>query len=470
MNQEPRTRVGGAPPPPDRRSDRDGATGFEVPLWRAIAVFRAASLVYAAYMVADTFRLLAHPVGAVAVLAVMAAWTLFTVWAYGPGRGTVDERLLAAADVAVAFACLAATALVVEPVYLRHAPPLTSTWFAGAALAAAVVGGRRWALCVALGHGVVDIAVRVWLGLEISAAVPRGVVLLLLAGYSMGYLAHYALRAERRLAEAVEIEARTAERERLARSIHDSVLQVLAMVRRRGEELGGEAGELGRLAGEQEVRLRTLVGGGPAVERPENGTDGTDSADSAEAAGATAGADGPGAAGSTGSAGVRTSLRGLVPSLRGLVSSWGRSSPGPAPTDAVVPSADLHAALAELASSRVTFAGPADPVRMPAPAVAEIRAAVEAALANVDRHCPDGTRVWLLLEDEGGQVTVTVRDDGPGMPPERPEEARAEGRLGMSQSIRGRIRDLGGTTEVVTAPGEGTEIEMHIPVPEETAR
>ncbi|MDA2814497.1 DUF5931 domain-containing protein [Nocardiopsis sp. RSe5-2] len=388
--------------------------GFEVPLWRTIAVFRAASLAYAVYQAVDTHRLLAHPWGAAAVLVVMAGWTAFTVWAYG--RGRMDERVLAAADVAVAFACLAATALVVEPAYLRHAPPLTSTWFAGAALAAAVVGGRGWALCVALGHGVVDIAMRVSLGLDITAAVPRGVVLLLLAGYSMGYLAHYALRAERRLAEAVEIEARTAERERLARSIHDSVLQVLAMVRRRGEELGGEAGELGRLAGEQEVRLRTLVGSGPSAARAE-----------------------PGARAEQGAGRARS-----LP-----------SSPSPA--------ADLHAALAELASSRVTFAGPADPVRMPAPAVSEIRAAVEAALANVDRHCPEGTRVWLLLEDEGDAVAVTVRDDGPGMPPERPEEARAQGRLGMSQSIRGRIRDLGGTTEVITAPGEGTEIEMRIP-------
>src|SRR5262249_847921 len=50
------------------------------------------------------------------------------------------------------------------------------------------------------------------------------------------------------------------ERERLARGIHDSVLQVLALVQKRGNELGGEAAELGRLAGEQEATLRSLVG------------------------------------------------------------------------------------------------------------------------------------------------------------------------------------------------------------------
>src|SRR5690606_41926592 len=63
--------------------------------------------------------------------------------------------------------------------------------------------------------------------------------------------------------------AATRERERLARRIHDSVLQVLAMVQRRGGELGGEAAELGRLAGAQEAALRSLSGSRPRV--PEAG-------------------------------------------------------------------------------------------------------------------------------------------------------------------------------------------------------
>ena len=58
---------------------------------------------------------------------------------------------------------------------------------------------------------------------------------------------------------ATEIEAASRERERLARGIHDSVLQVLALVQRRGAEAGGEAAEIGRLAGEQEAALRALI-------------------------------------------------------------------------------------------------------------------------------------------------------------------------------------------------------------------
>ena len=74
------------------------------------------------------------------------------------------------------------------------------------------------------------------------------------------------VEAERQHAAAVEAASR--ERERLARGIHDSVLQVLALVQRRGAEAGGEAAELGRLAGEQEAALRSLVGGAPRGRRP----------------------------------------------------------------------------------------------------------------------------------------------------------------------------------------------------------
>ena len=61
-------------------------------------------------------------------------------------------------------------------------------------------------------------------------------------------------RAERAAAAAEE-------RQRLARVVHDGVLQVLALVQRRGPDLGADGAELGRLAGEQESRLRALVQG-----------------------------------------------------------------------------------------------------------------------------------------------------------------------------------------------------------------
>jgi signal transduction histidine kinase len=41
--------------------------------------------------------------------------------------------------------------------------------------------------------------------------------------------------------------------------------------------------------------------------------------------------------------------------------------------------------------------------------------------------------------------------------------ALAQGRLGVAQSIQGRIADLRGTVRINSAPGEGTEVELVVP-------
>ena len=47
-----------------------------------------------------------------------------------------------------------------------------------------------------------------------------------------------------------------------------------------------------------------------------------------------------------------------------------------------------------------------------------------------------------LVEDLPGEVVVSVRDEGPGIPDGRLAAAVAEGRLGVDRSIRGRLADL----------------------------
>jgi hypothetical protein len=91
------------------------------------------------------------------------------------------------------------------------------------------------------------------------------VQLLVLAGLTVGFAATVLRRSAERVRRAVAEAAAAAERERLARAVHDGVLRVLAHIRRRGTELGGEAGRLATLAGEQEVALRTLLTTGPAT-------------------------------------------------------------------------------------------------------------------------------------------------------------------------------------------------------------
>jgi signal transduction histidine kinase len=230
-------------------------------------------------------------------------------------------------------------------------------------------------------------------------------ILLLVAAAAVGGLGFAqqwaARRADRLRAEQIRHEAAEAERNRLARPIHDGVLQVLALMQRHGGELGGAGPQLASLAGEQELALRNLLSGGP-----------------------------------------------ITP-----------------PTDRRPAQRDLRAALTVLASPAVEVAAPADPVLLPDTTAAELTAAVQAALDNVQRHAGPTARTWVLLEDEGTAVRVTVRDNGTGFAQERLSEAAEAGRLGVAQSMRGRIADLGGTTEITSHPGQGTEVEFHVPRP-----
>ena len=156
------------------------------------------------------------------------------------------------ADLAVAVALLVLTPVVKGAGFEATVPGF---WVAGALLAWAIryrwVGGlvAGAVLCV------VDVLVRE----DIDQANYGNLFLLLIGGPVVGFMAAslQQMAAERDQAEREA--AAASERARLARVVHDGVLQVLALVQRRGTELGGDAAELGRLAGEQEAALRTLI-------------------------------------------------------------------------------------------------------------------------------------------------------------------------------------------------------------------
>ena len=94
---------------------------------------------------------------------------------------------------------------------------------------------------------------------EVTQTNYGNVFLLVVGGPIVGYMCASLQRMSLERDRAERAAAAATERARLARAVHDGVLQVLAMVQRRGGELGGEAADLGRLAGEQEAVLRTLV-------------------------------------------------------------------------------------------------------------------------------------------------------------------------------------------------------------------
>lgn len=124
---------------------------------------------------------------------------------------------------------------------------------------------------------------------------------------------------------------------------------------------------------------------------------------------------------------------------------------------------DLVALLTHLQSRHVHVAVPGGPAVVPTGVGREVIAAVEACLSNVRDHVGTQAPAWVLLEDLGDRLVVSVRDEGPGIAPGRLEAAAAEGRLGVRESIVGRLRDLGGEAVVHTAPGRGTEWELTVP-------
>ncbi|MEU7872324.1 DUF5931 domain-containing protein [Dactylosporangium sp. NPDC049140] len=371
--------------------ERRRLPGLEGPLWRALLVFRIAALGYAAVLMVNNFRHYAWPPGGFVIIVVMAVWTAVSSLAYARPERRGWPLLIA--DLAVAAACLLASRWIVHPAGLGvGAPTLPMAWVAGPVVAWAIAGGRRRGAIAAILLSVADVIVRN----GVSQATLNGPVLMILAGIGVGHIARLAIDAEARLQRASELEAATRERERLARGIHDSVLQVLALVQRRGAELGGEAAELGRLAGAQESVLRSLIAA---------------------------------------------------------------ASPVP-PADAAT---DLRPLLNAYASAGVTIAAPATPVLLPASVADEVAAAVGAALDNVSRHAGPQARAWILLEELAERVTVSIRDDGDGIAEGRLAEAERDGRLGVAQSIRGRIRDLGGSVSVSSVAGNGTEVELTVP-------
>jgi signal transduction histidine kinase len=334
---------------------------------------------------ADNFQ---RPVAGLVLVLVMVAWTAFTVWAYAdPARRT---GVVLGLDLAVALALLLATPLVKGAGFSATVPGF---WVMGALLAWAVHWRWRGGLAAALVLAVADLAIRE----DISQTNYGNAYLLVIGGVVIGGLAESLQRmAERR--DAAEREAAAAaERARLARAVHDGVLQVLALVQRRGAELGGEAAELGRLAGEQEAVLRSLIHAQDAV-----------------------------------------------PS-----------------TDGAAGTVDVAAEIARFERPGVVVACPGVPVELPAYAGRELVAAVAACLDNTDRHAP-GASAWVLLEALPDRVEVSVRDDGPGIPDGRLGEAAEQGRLGVRESIRGRVADLGGTATLTTG-ADGTEWEIAVP-------
>lgn len=358
-------------------------------MFRALAVLRVVVLVHAVVLNAyrNNFE---RPVLGWTCVAIMVVGTVAAIVVYAAPARRVPAVLVA--DLALAVGLLLATPVAKGEWFHATIP---GYWIAGALLAWGVRYGWRGGTVAGLLLGAVDLLTRSHLEQQDWG----NVFLILLGGSMVGFLCESLKEMAADRDNALRESAAAAERARLARIVHDGVLQVLAMVQRRGGELGGEAAELGRLAGAQEQALRTLI----------------------------------------------------------------RSQDSLSASRVRPVGSDLAAALSALgAQGRIEVALPAGPVDLPTHAVVEIVAVVSACLDNVRQHVGEDAPAWILLEDLGDRVEICVRDEGPGIAAGRLDEAQRSGRLGVLESVRGRVRDLGGTA-VLDSGAHGTEWTFVVP-------
>jgi PAS domain S-box-containing protein len=211
---------------------------------------------------------------------------------------------------------------------------------------------------------------------------------------------------ERKRAEAMLEEIREAERNRIARELHDATLQDIVYALQEVQVMQVMAGE----------------DGDPALE------------DTAEA--------------------LRRSiegLRGAIFELR-LEGTLDRSL-----VDSLESLVDLNRRMARERYDIELVVADDFPSRLPEKTGQELTRLVQEALTNVRRHAGAGhVRVGLGTGDD--LAFVEVSDDGRGFDPQ-------SARTGIGrQSMKQRALELGGELAVESAPGEGTRIRFSIPI------
>jgi signal transduction histidine kinase len=381
-----------------------------------ILAFRWVSLAWMVVL-ALTAGELRRPALAWATIGGLAAWTAWL---------TVTRPMptwpVLAADLALAVTLNLVAGLVMPAATVGERP-----WFAaGYPVAAAVTWGAARGVGGGVAAGLVLgaslVAGQVANGIDLAGGGPTvlldlagGTLNFVLAGGAVGLVARLLERSAGQLRQATEETirvreraARLAERESLARQIHDSVLQALALIQKRGRELasGGpvppeQVAGLAEMAASQERALRSLV-----LRDPE--------ADVMPA----------------GAASLRVALEALAGAERSLPVTVGATGA----------------------------------LWLPAGHVEELAAAVRQALDNVVEHA-GASRVAVFAEEDGAAVVVTVRDDGRGFTYDE-RRLLAEGKIGLAKSVRGRVEQLGGRMRVTSRPGAGTEIELRVPTRE----
>lgn len=385
-------------------------------LARGALVFRWVSLAWMTVLALTETDNLQRPVLAWVSIGAAAIWTLWLSLSDSP-----PTRAVLGVDLALCTSLVLVSGLVVpEGAIASNRPFFAAAYPANAVLLWAIVHRTFAGVTAGAVLGCALTLSRPLNGIPFGEltrpewqALGGAIVLYLVGGAAVGLVARVLVESGEALARttselliARERAGRLAERESLAREIHDSVLQALALVNKRGRELAqspavpsAEVARLAEIAGRQEAELRSLI-----LRQPQDVTTG------------------------------RSSLR-----------------------DA------LEEQARAIETPRVTVSS-VGPLVLDTHVVSELASATRQALENVVRHA-DASRVTVFAEEDDGFAVVSVTDDGRGFDYDE-NRLEADGKVGMLKSMKGRVVDLGGDMRVASAPSEGTEIEFRVPLNE----
>lgn len=219
-------------------------------------------------------------------------------------------------------------------------------------------------------------------------------------------IAPWLLRITRELADERAAHAREAERAEIAAHLHDSVLQTLALIQQRS----APGSDIDRLARGQERELREWLF---------------------------------------------------------------RAADGAEPDTRVAIEQELRAHAEELEARyavrfEIIAVGTARAAHPPSQQLSTVpealAAAAKEAMLNAAKHA--GGNVTVYVELTAAHASVDILDRGPGVD----LAAIAEGRMGVRESILGRMERAGGTAEIKEGPGQmGTSVRLRIPLVTEVA-
>jgi len=98
-------------------------------------------------------------------------------------------------------------------------------------------------------------------------------------------------------------------------------------------------------------------------------------------------------------------------------------------------------------------------LRLPNAQATAVFRIIQESLVNVGKHAR-ATRVKVSLERNGAGLIVGIADDGVGFSPQDPRKPNSFGLLGL----RERALLLGGEIAITSAPGQGTNVVVRLPV------